>query len=133
INYQEKNKDVLVELWRGWFDPILNSLSGEVMDNYDDSGIYALCREKLWTQGTKRALSLRIKQDLCSSSLAQGYSIFDDVCFVPFGRVSYTKANNAFNFYQLLKLNDWSDVNARYSKAQFLNLVKCLVDVGVPK
>lgn len=103
IRYQEKNRDVLKVLWRLWFDPILQALQGEIMDNYDDSEIYDLCRRKL-ASTTKS------------------------------GRISYTKANNAFNFYQLLKMNGMEDVKGRYSPSQFYNLVKCLVDdVGISK
>ena len=102
IIYQDKNRDVLTHLWRSWFDPILKSLEGEIMDNYDDSEVQSLCREKLVTVTAS-------------------------------GRISYTKANNAFNFYQLLKLNDYNDIKLRYSDSQFFNLVKCLVDIGLPK
>lgn len=33
----------------------------------------------------------------------------------------------------LLKQDGWDDVKARYSQSQFNNLVKCLVDIGIPK
>lgn len=49
------------------------------------------------------------------------------------GKVSLTVANNAFNFYQLLKMNGFEAVKERYSSSQFHKLVKCLVDVGIPK
>ena len=102
IAYQQKNKDVLMFLWRGWFDPILSSLEGEIMDSYDDAEIYQLCKEKLVTT-TKS------------------------------GRTSYTKANNAFNFYQLLKLSGFADVKERYQPRAFQLNVKALVDIGIPK
>lgn len=60
IRYQQKHKqterDVLPTLWRYWFDPILNSLEGEIMDNYEDAEILALCREKLVTITAKGKL-----------------------------------------------------------------------------
>lgn len=126
IAYQEKNKDVLAKLWRGWFDPILNSLEGTVMDNYDDSSIYDLCRRKLVT------FNRELKHSFINPYYLRVYS-FQDKIFVKTGKKSYTKANNAFNFYQLLKLNTFSDVRNRYSKAQFSRLVKSLVDIDIPK
>lgn len=51
----------------------------------------------------------------------------------PSGKESYTKANNAFNFYQLLKVNGWVDVKSRYSPSQFNRNVASLVSIGIPK
>ncbi|OLF35367.1 phage/plasmid replication protein, II/X family, partial [Psychrobacter sp. Rd 27.2] len=53
--------------------------------------------------------------------------------FTAAGKESYTKANNAFNFYQLLKMNGWEDVKGRYSPSQFNRNVKSLCDIGIPK
>lgn len=47
VLYQQKHSDVLSQLWRHWFDPIINALEGDVMDDYDDTEIYDLCRKKL--------------------------------------------------------------------------------------
>ncbi len=49
------------------------------------------------------------------------------------GKTSYTKANNAFNFYQLLKMNGFEEVKNRYSNAQFHKNIKSLIDVGFAK
>ncbi len=134
IEYQQTNKDVLAVLWRMWFDPILKAIEGNVeMENYDDAKILELCRAKLWTQGTKKALSAQIKKDLATSLPAANYSLFANPEFTPFGRISYTKANNAFNFYQLLKSNGWSDIKSRYSSNAFNTAVRSLTTIGIPK
>ena len=130
IEYQQKNKDVLTVLWRQWFNPILQALQGNVeMENFDEAAIYQLCRKHLWSQGTKKALSAQIKKDLSSCCLTSGYSHFVDAQFVPFGRISYTKANNAFNFYQLLKSNPYADIKNRYQSRAFNINIKCLCDL----
>lgn len=49
------------------------------------------------------------------------------------GNVSYTKANNAFNFFQLLKMNGYEEIKKRYNPSQFNKLVKSLVDIGIAK
>lgn len=49
------------------------------------------------------------------------------------GNISYTKANNAFNFFQLLQMNGYETIKDRYSSSQFNNLVKSLVDIGIAK
>lgn len=103
IEYQQQNKDVLIMLWRMWFDPILQAISGDVqMENVDDAEIYELCRKNLVTVTAK-------------------------------GRLSYTKANNAFNFYQLLKNNGWEDIKKRYQPRTFQINVKSLCDLGIPR
>lgn len=130
IEYQQKNKDVLTVLWRQWFNPILQALQGNVeMENFDEAAIYEQCRKHLWSQGTKKALSAQIKKDLSSCCLTSGYFHFVDAQFVPFGRISYTKANNAFNFYQLLKTNPFSDIKKRYSNNAFHTLIRSLIKV----
>lgn len=69
-------------------------------------------------------------KDLSSCCLTSGYSHFVDAQFVPFGRISYTKANNAFNFYQLLKSNPYADIKNRYQSRAFNINIKCLCDLG---
>ena len=130
IEYQQTNKDVLTVLWKLWFNPILKAIDGNLeMENFDEAAIYQLCRKHLWSQGTKKALSAQIKKDLSSCCLTSGYSHFVDAQFVPFGRISYTKANNAFNFYQLLKTNPFSDIKKRYSNNAFHTLIRSLIKV----
>ena len=103
IEYQQTNRDVLNVLWRLWFDPILQAISGDVeMENFDDAKIFELCREKLTTVTAS-------------------------------GRVSHTKANNAFNFYQLLKANGWADVKTRFSNNAFHTAVRSLTQLGIPR
>jgi len=62
--------------------------------------------------------------------LTAGYSHINDAQFTPFGRISYTKANNAFNFYQLLKSNPYADIKNRYSNNAFHTHIRCLVEIG---
>lgn len=102
IKHQQKNRDVLKTLWRLWFEPIFESLKGEIMQNYDDSEIYDLCIHKLSTV-TKS------------------------------GKISRTKANNAFNFYKLLKSDGWVAVKERYSNNAFHTAVRSLVEIGIPR
>ena len=103
IEYQQTNKDVLTVLWRLWFDPILKAIEGNVDMENFDDG-------KIF--------------ELCREKLTT---------ITASGRTSYTKANNAFNFYQLLKTNGWADIKTRYSSSQFGLLVKSLCDLGIPK
>ena len=103
IEYQNTNKDVLTVLWRMWFNPILKAIEGNVDMENFDDG--------------------KIFQ-LCREKLTTTTAS---------GRTSYTKANNAFNFYQLLKTNGWADIKTRYSSSQFGLLVKSLCDLGIPK
>ncbi|MDO4764241.1 MAG: phage/plasmid replication protein, II/X family [Flavobacteriaceae bacterium] len=46
------------------------------------------------------------------------------------GRISTTKAKNAFRFYRDLKIDGFINVQKNYSKSQFSLLVKTLVDCG---
>lgn len=47
IIYQNQNKDALFKLWEYWFNPILESVKGEVMMNIDDTEVLNLCKDKL--------------------------------------------------------------------------------------
>lgn len=49
ILYQRAHKDVGIRLWHKWFDPILDSMQGEIMTNIDDSEVLELCKQKLFT------------------------------------------------------------------------------------
>ena len=103
IEYQQKNKDVLTVLWRLWFDPILKAIEGNVDMENFDDG-------KIF--------------ELCREKLTT---------ITASGRTSYTKANNAFNFYQLLKSNGWTDIKTRYSSNAFNTAVRSLTQLGIPK
>jgi II/X family phage/plasmid replication protein len=129
IDYQlHTDKSVLTKLWRMWFDPILSTLKGDIMPDIDDSDIYEKCCKRLWTQGSNRALSKLIKKDLRTLLPADNYTIFNNPHFVLFGRISYTRANNAYNFYKLLKSDGYEDVKNRYVRRTFNENVKYLVD-----
>lgn len=57
IRHQEiKERNILAQLWRYWFDPILDALEGDIMDDYEDAEVYALCRKKLVTLTAKGRL-----------------------------------------------------------------------------
>lgn len=130
IEYQQTNKDVLTVLWRMWFNPILKAIEGNVdMENFDDANILQLCRKMLWNQLIKKSLSQH------NVYIRYQYFSFDkNTQFTLIGRISYTKANNAFNFYQLLKANGWNDVKSRYSANAFNTAVRSLTDVlDIPK
>lgn len=62
--------------------------------------------------------------DLCKEKL---------VTYTKSGKQSLTKANNAFNFYKLLRSDGWSEVKARYQIRAFNINVKSLCDIGVPR
>lgn len=49
------------------------------------------------------------------------------------GKISYTKAKNAYNFYMRLKQSGWKEVKADYNRRAFEINVKSLVDLGIPK
>ena len=125
IEYQQKNKDVLTVLWRQWFNPILQALQGNVeMENFDEAAIYEQCRKHLWSQIIKKSLTQHNVYDRYQ------YFHFDsDTYFKLIGRISYTKANNAFSFYQLLKTNPFSDIKKRYSNNAFHTLIRSLIKV----
>jgi II/X family phage/plasmid replication protein len=125
IEYQQTNKDVLTVLWKLWFNPILQALQGNVeMENFDEAAIYEQCRKHLWSQ--------IIKKSLTQHNVYARYQYFqfdNDTQFKLVGRISYTKANNAFNFYQLLKTNPFSDIKKRYSNNAFHTLIRSLIKV----
>lgn len=49
------------------------------------------------------------------------------------GKISYTKAKNAYNFYMRLKQSGWQSVKDDYNQRAFEINVKSLVDLGIPK
>lgn len=135
IRYQKskKGRDVLTYLWRLWFDPILDSLKGEIMEDYDDSDIHARCKEVLWTQNISKKIKPKLLHyysncDCCINYAYAGLPFSSDTKFYILGKISYVKANNAFNFYQLVKANGFDDVKTRYSTRAFQINVKSLVD-----
>lgn len=127
IEYQQKNKDVLTVLWRMWFNPILKAIEGDLdMENYEDAEIYELCRKKLVTFNKEIKISFTKPYYLRLTS-------FKNKTFMKTGKASYTKANNAFNFYQLLKSNGYEEIKKRYSTNAFNTAVRGLTKLGIPK
>lgn len=51
----------------------------------------------------------------------------------PAGRISYTKANNAFKFYNLLRQMGFEKVKALYSSSTFYDNLKSLTSAGISK
>ena len=49
------------------------------------------------------------------------------------GKISHTKAKNAYNFYMRLKQSGWQSVKDDYNRRAFEINVKSLVDLGIPK
>lgn len=138
IDYQlNEDKNVLTKLWRMWFDPILSTLNGDIMPDIDDSDIYQKCRDKLWTQ-SKRPFKSLVKIDVLNRIFnihmlpkPTNYGIFENPeSLVVFGNISYTRANNAYNFYKLLKQDGYELVKSRYVRKTFNTNVKCLIDIG---
>lgn len=103
IDYQlNVDKNVLSKLWRYWFDPILNTLKGDIMPDIDDTDVYDKCKLNL-------------------------------VSYTKTGNISYAKANNAYNFYVLLKRDGYDSVKSRYLRRTFDLNVKNLTSIGFPK
>lgn len=61
--------------------------------------------------------------DLCMEKL---------VTITPKGNKSYTKAKNAINFYDLLKIKGWVEIKERTHRATFHRNVKSLTEAGIP-
>lgn len=73
---------------------------------------------------------------------AMPYSTDDDLhqmlkeqlkTITPTGRVSYTRANNAMNFFHLVRDIGFEAVKARYSSSTFYDNLKNLTDAGLSK
>lgn len=97
-----ENRHVLSKLWSYWFDPILNSLKGDIMPDIDDSQVYDLCKSNLMS-------------------------------YTKTGKISYTKANNVYNFYILLKRDGYEAVKSRYVRRTFDENVQNLTSLGYGK
>lgn len=105
IRYQQQHPNVLRTLWQYWFKPVFDAMKGKVMTTEVDDS--------------------NVRQ-LCRDKL---FTVTKS------GRVSYTKAENAFAFYELLKKNGWVAMKERYKdNPRTFNInVKSLVDVGIPR
>lgn len=49
------------------------------------------------------------------------------------GNISYTRAKNAINFYDLLKQKGWEEIRERIPKSTFNKNVKALCEIGLPR
>ena len=99
IRHQGMDKDLLTRLWRMWFNPVFEAMKGDFeLHNSDDADVLARCRSMLWTQ-----------KKVVFSSVAPVFlsfpSDFSNYYFSVSNPIKYTRANNAFNFYQLIRAN----------------------------
>lgn len=62
--------------------------------------------------------------DLCMQRL---------VIHTPSGNISYTRAKNAINLYDLLKQKGWDIVQQRMARRTFYRAVKDLTSIGIPR
>lgn len=104
IRHQQMDKGVLAKLWRIWFLPILAALDGDVeLENADDGRVYSM---------------------LCNSDYLVTH------CSLRTRGPVLTRANSAFNFYQLVKSEGYDDMKLRFDPSTFHRQVRSLESVG---
>ena len=142
IDYEKNNPDVLHLLWSNWFQPILDALKGTIVRKVDDHHVLELLKESLFSyQGVKLTKKRKfiyrrpprpahLHLPLKEHDKYYGRKDYQ-VSAVP--KRVYTKAYNAYNFYQLLRLNGYENVKERTGRRAFDIKVKTLVDAGVSK
>lgn len=142
IDYEKNNPDVLHLLWSYWFQPILDTLKGTIVRKVDDHEVLELLKESLWSyKGVKLTKKRKFiyHRPPRPSHLHLPLKEHDKYYGKRDYQVSkvpvkiYTKANNAYNFYQLLRLNGYDVVKARYNRRSFDINVKTLIDAGLVK
>ncbi len=139
IRYQRKHTDVLQHLWWYWFRPIISSVSGEVMtEQLDDSKIYKLTRKlvvyKTVIPSYIKPINHYGKWGFLYRNRFKNISkLMQQADYEIYGKVSYTKANNAYNFYKLIKQDGFEDLKTRMNKATFNRNVKSLTSLGLSR
>lgn len=127
IRHQGLDKDLLTRLWRLWFTPVFEAMKGDFeLHNADDGVILARCRARLWTQ--KKVVFSSVAPDLLVLP-----SDFSFCYFKPSLPVRYVRANNAFNFYQLLRANSFSVMQTRMNRNTFNDAVRALGACDFPR
>lgn len=126
IRHQGMDKDLLTRLWRMWFNPVFEAMKGDFeLHNSDDVDVLALCRAVLWSQ-KKVALSL-------APFVLSFPADFSNHRFAVFNPVKYTRANNAFNFYQLVRSQGFAVMKSRMSSSAFSRAIISLELCGFPR
>lgn len=127
IRHQGLDKDLLTRLWRLWFDPIFSAMQGDFeLHNSDDSEILIRCRSVLWSQKNVSYPSVFSYQLFLFCDFSSCY-------FTLANGIKYTRANNAFNFYQLLRSNSYSVMKSRMSPNAFNTAVRSLEQCNFPR
>lgn len=129
IELQKENPKLLTDLWHVVFDPILETLKGKNMLYADDAEILDLLKSKLWTQNIKK--SLRVSYVFPKYATPR-FNISNKT-FMLLGRISYTKANNAFKFYNLIRQMGTKKVKDLHSSSTYYDNLKALTSVGISK
>ncbi len=139
ICYQRRHTDVLEKLWWYWFEPIIKAVDGEVMtDKLDDSKIYQLTR-KLVVYKTIKPNYIKPFNEFGRWGFAYRNrflnlaKIIKNATYQLYGKLSYTKANNAYNFYKLIKQDGFNDVKSRMTSSTFSRNVKSLTSIGLSR
>lgn len=142
IVYEKNNPDVLHLLWSHWFQPILDTLKGSIVSKVDDDDVLELLKESLFGyQGVKLTKKRKfvyhrpprpahLHLPLKEHDKYYGKKDYQ-VRAVP--KRIYTKAYNAYNFYQLIRLNGYENVKARSGRRAFDIKVKTLAVAGISK
>lgn len=130
--YQKKHPDCLHKLWQYWFDPILNSMKGEIMTNIDDSEVLELCKEKLTVYAMPLNKQLKRIGFKCQNFLVPTKNYLSGLSF----KIAYkseTQALNAYRFYVFIKQKGYKQAKEVTNKATFNRNVKSLIDIGIPR
>ena len=126
IRHQGMDKDLLTRLWRLWFDPVFEAMKGDYeLHNSDDADVLACCRAFLWSQ--KKVF------DFISPVCLVFPEKFSLLSFSLSNPIKYTRANNAFNFYQLLRANGFYAMQSRMVRRTFNDAVKSLELCNFPR
>ncbi|MGP4952186.1 phage/plasmid replication protein, II/X family [Psychrobacter sp. T6-1] len=136
---------LLKHLWNKVFDPIFNTLKGENMQFSDNSEILLKLKKTHWKQNVPKEykayqgsvqpftnFSKDNRFDLFYTPYLFNFSKLD---FLILGKISYVKANNTFQFYNIVRQMGIKKVKADklYSKPTFYRHMKALDDAGYSK
>ncbi len=139
ICYQREHPNVIETLWHYWFDCILSAVEGEVMtEKLDDSKIYKLTRKlvvyKMVTPSHIKPFNEFGRWGFAYRNRFKNLAkLMQNARYEIYGKVSYTKANNAYNFYKLIKQDGWFDVKNRMTSSTFSRNVKSLTTIGLSR
>lgn len=127
IRHQGMDKDLLTRLWRMWFNPVFEAMKGDFeLHNSDDVDVLARCRAVLWTQK-------KVPFSLAPPFVLSFPADFSKCYFAVSNPVKYTRANNAFNFYQLVRSQGFTVMKSRMSSSAFSRAVISLELCDFPR